>query len=111
MDQEVVGLPMLERVADALYTDIDPTAVLYQGPVHKVVQVENEFVLTVPLPFVGKEEVELSQAGDELIVHVGNQKRNIVLPRALVGAETLGAKLENDELRVRFVRSSKAKLK
>jgi arsenite-transporting ATPase len=42
--------------------------------------------------------------GDELVVQVGNFKRNIILPRALVGMESRGAKLEDDRLSIRFAR-------
>jgi hypothetical protein len=36
-------------------------------------------------------------------VQVGQHKRNLILPRILVGLETAGARFEGDELRIRFV--------
>jgi len=104
MEQEVVGLPMLERLGEAVYGALDPTAVLHQGQVDEFRQEDGQYVLTLTVPFITKEEISLSQAGDELIVEVGNFKRNIILPRALVGMESQGAKLEGDRLSIRFTR-------
>ena len=104
MDQEVVGLEMLERFGNALYGDDDPTLVHFHGQAQDVRQEDGDYVLTVLLPFTSKQEVALSQVGDELIMRVGNHKRNVVLPRALVGLQTQSAKLEGDRLTIRFVR-------
>ena len=104
MEQEVVGLPMLERLGEAVYGALDPTAVLHQGQVDEFRQEDGQYVLTLTVPFITKEEISLSQAGDELIVEVGNFKRNIILPRALVGMESQGAKLEGNRLSIRFTR-------
>jgi len=104
MEQEVVGMAMLERFADALYGDSDPTRVYFEGQAQDIRQEDGDYVLTLMLPFSKKEDIQLSQVGDELIVHVGNQKRNLILPRALAGLASEGAKLEGDRLTIRFVR-------
>jgi arsenite-transporting ATPase len=104
MEQEVMGLAMLERFGEAVYGALDPTAVLHQGQIHQIRQEDSQYVLTLTVPFVTKEEISLSQVGDELVVQVGNFKRNIILPRALVGMESRGAKLEDDRLSIRFAR-------
>jgi arsenite-transporting ATPase len=104
MDQEVVGLEMLERFGAAIYNDSDPTLVRFQGQTQDIRQEDGDYLLTVLLPFTSREEVSLSQVGDELIVRVGNHRRNVILPRALVGMQTKSAKLEGDRLTIRFVR-------
>ena len=104
MEREVVGMKMLERFAEALYGDDDPTRLYFSGQAQSIHQEDGGYVLTLMLPFSKKEEVHLSQVGDELIVHVGNQKRNLILPRALAGLDSRGAKLEGDRLTIRFVR-------
>jgi arsenite-transporting ATPase len=104
MEQEVMGLAMLERFGEAVYGALDPTAVLHQGQIHQIRQEDSQYVLTLTVPFVTREEISLSQVGDELVVQVGNFKRNIILPRALVGMQSLGAKLEGDRLSIRFAR-------
>jgi len=102
-DQEVVGLEMLRRMAGSIYGDGDPTQVYYVGLAQRVEKNEHGYTLTIPLPFVTKEEVQLTRSSfDELIVHIGNHKRNLLLPHALVGLQVTGAKQKGNELAVRF---------
>jgi len=106
MEQEVVGLEMLERVAAALYDEKDPTQLFFRGPVQEVTNEDGRYVLTIALPFVSKEQLSLTRAGDELTISVGSFKRNIILPRILRGLSTLGAKFEGDKLRIAFGETS-----
>ena len=102
MEQEVVGTVMLEKVAAALYGDEDPTRLFVRGPVQEVVSEDGRYVLTIALPFVTKEELSLVRNADELVVHAGSFKRNIILPHLLQGLPVLGAKFEGDKLRISF---------
>jgi len=104
MEQEVMGLAMLERFGEAVYGTLDPTAVLYQGQIQQIRQEDSQYVLTLTVPFATREEISMSQVGDELVVQVGNFKRNIILPRALAGMESRGAKLDADRLSIVFGR-------
>ena len=102
-DQEVVGLKMLRRMAESIYGDGDPTQVYFVGQAQRVEKNDRGYTLTIPLPFVSKEEVQLTRSTfDELVIHIGNHKRNLLLPRVLSGLEVVGAKHEGDELVVRF---------
>ncbi len=102
MTQEVVGRTMLEKVADVLYGDQDPAQLFYRGRVQEVLNEDGTYVLSIVLPFVSKEQISLTQSGDELTIRVGAFKRNIILPRLLVGLTAQGAKFEGDRLRIRF---------
>jgi arsenite-transporting ATPase len=106
MEQEVVGLEMLGRVAAALYDEKDPTQLFFRGPVQEVTSEDGRYVLTIALPFVSKEQLSLTRAGDELIINVGSFKRSIILPRILHGLSTLGAKFEGNKLRIAFGEAS-----
>jgi arsenite-transporting ATPase len=101
-EQEVVGEAMLRRMAEAIYGSIDPTKVYFVGQVQAVEKRDGHHLLSLPLPFVDKDDVELTRSGDELIVHIGNRKRNIILPRALASLDVLSAKYENDRLVMTF---------
>ncbi len=100
--QEVVGMKMLELMADALFGDDDPTAVFYTGRAQTIEKRDGRYVLTVPLPLVSKEALDVTRIGDELVVRIGNQRRNFILPRVLVEREVTEAKLDGGELRVVF---------
>jgi arsenite-transporting ATPase len=67
-----------------------------------VVRDEAEFVMSVELPFAMKEAIKLSRHADEIVIEVGSWRRNLVLPRLLVGATTLGAKFDDHVLKIRF---------
>jgi arsenite/tail-anchored protein-transporting ATPase len=99
---EIVGLDRLREMATALYGDRDPSELFFHGKGHYIEKQAGEYVLSLQLPFASKEQVSLLQADDELIVHVGGQKRNVILPRALVGLQPQGARFEDGALRIRF---------
>jgi arsenite-transporting ATPase len=101
-DQEVVGEAMLRRVAQAIYGDDDPTKVYFAGHAHKVEKRDDRYLLNIRLPFVEKGDIDLTHSEDELIVHIGNRKRNIILPRALTRLNVLGAEYDDDTLVVAF---------
>jgi arsenite-transporting ATPase len=94
-DDEVVGLPALQRMAHELYGEDDPAQIYYSGQPQKLEGLpEGKFRLTIPLPFATKGDVHLRQTGDELFVHVGAHRRHVILPRALVGLQASRAKLD-----------------
>ncbi len=101
-DREVVGIPMLTELGTALYGETDPTVHFYRGRPYSVAREGEEFVLSVELPFAMKEKIALTRHADELSIEVGTWRRNLVLPRALIGAPTLGAKFDDHVLRIRF---------
>jgi arsenite-transporting ATPase len=106
-DREVVGLAMLQRVAEALFADRDPAEFFYRGRPYRVRRQDGGYVLTLDLPFTSKEQVSLLRNADELVLQVGSWRRNLVLPRALVDAETKGAKFEGNTLRIDFAPRSR----
>jgi arsenite/tail-anchored protein-transporting ATPase len=109
-ETEVVGLEMLERMGEAIFKDKDPATVFFRGRVQTIEQTGQGYALTMPLPLTSKEQIDLLQTGDELVVQVGDYKRNIILPRALATLEVAGAKLDNGQLRINFVEAAKPKV-
>jgi arsenite-transporting ATPase len=101
-DQEVVGLNMLEKMADALFDHVDPVKILYDKRTQYVEKVGNEYVFSIYMPFADKKDLSLNQKGDEIIIKVGSVKRNITLPRVLLDYTVLGAKFQEDMLKIRF---------
>ncbi len=101
-DQEVVGLAMLRRMAESIYGDGDPTKVYFIGRTHSVEKKNGCYILRLLLPFVEKQDLQLTRSGDELIVHIGNRKRNLVLPRVLASLDIQTAKFDKDTLMITF---------
>ena len=102
LEREVVGASMLETLADALYHEQDPTQFFFRGQLHRIQKEDSYYVLIIPLPFASKEQVSITRSEEEIVVKVGNFKRNIALPRTLAGLPVCGAKFDGDKLRIRF---------
>jgi arsenite-transporting ATPase len=108
-DREIVGLEMLKQTADKLFADIDPAEVMFRGETQTVTKKGKGYRMTIPLPMVEKEGVELSQMEHELIVKIGNYRRDIILPRVLVGMQAAGASFEEHRLVLDFIPSPEEK--
>jgi len=102
MDQEVVGVPMLEQMAQAIYGKKDPSDVFYQGRVQEIGKEKGDYVMSLNLPFTSKEKISLKHNRDELDVQVASYRRNIILPRVLRGLEVEGARFEDTTLKITF---------
>jgi arsenite-transporting ATPase len=101
-DKEMVGVERLAELGAALFGDGDPQEFLYRGRPYSIAREEGGYSLSLELPFTSRDEIALSRSGDELVLQVGAWRRNIVLPRLLLDAPTLGAKMEDRVLKVRF---------
>ena len=100
--EEMCGLAALERLKDTLYKDEDPAQVYYKENTIRVVQENRQYSLELYLPGVPKEQIQLNKTGDELNIRIGNHRRNLVLPQALAALQPVGAKMEDDYLKIRF---------
>ena len=101
---EVVGIERLGEMGKVLFGSDDPAQLYFRGRSQQIERTSDGYILSLPLPFVEKGEVNLLHAGDELMVQIGQARRNIILPRTLVGLTTRGATFEDDVLKIRFGR-------
>ncbi len=108
-DREVVGLDRLRELGAALFGDEDPTQHFYRGRPYAVRRDGPSYVLSLELPFTSREEVSLTRHADELMLQVGNWRRNLLLPRALIEAPTEGARMDGDTLEIRFAAPKRGK--
>lgn len=102
MQKEVIGLPVLEELADIVYGEQDPSAMFYRGRTETIREENGEMLLELMIPFVEKADLDLTQTGDELTVDAGAYKRKVILPRPLMGRQVAGAKYAEDRLIIRF---------
>ena len=59
-------------------------------------------MLILPLPFLSKEDISVTQIGDELVVQSAKVKRNIILPPVLAERKARDAEYEENKLRIKF---------
>jgi len=100
--KEIVGFQALEELAQTLYNQANPAEIFCRRKPIEVEKLDGSYTLSLHLPFIEKKDVQLSQKGEELLIKVGAFKRNILLPRLLLGREVKGAKLEGEKLRIFF---------
>jgi arsenite-transporting ATPase len=103
-DQEMVGLDLLGRMAEEVYGDLDPTAILHVEEPIRVRKRGQAYVLSMRLPFAEREELDMHRRGDELFVKVGAYKRNLILPQTLQRLSIRDASFVEDRLEIRFAR-------
>ncbi|WP_445506501.1 ArsA family ATPase [Niallia sp. 03190] len=102
MPSEVSGRLQLEQLSSVGFGETDMSSILFSGKTEQVRKEEGQYILEISLPFVSKDEIELSQKGEELIVQIGAYKRKLVLPRILVGRSIESARLADHILALRF---------
>jgi len=102
MEQEVMGLKMLERVGTVLYGDQDPARFYYQGKSFHIEAIDGGYRMDLPIPNVEKSELSLVEADQQLIIELPRYRRNLLLPRVLIGRPILSAKMDKGWLHVIF---------
>ncbi len=100
--EEPVGEPAVAAMALDLYRGHDPVARPAGGAPFRLDRAGPHLVVTVRLPLVGPEEVDLARRGDDLLVTVGSYRRVLSLPSAVHALPLAGARVEGGNLQVRF---------
>jgi arsenite/tail-anchored protein-transporting ATPase len=103
-DREMVGLDLLGDMGAEVYGTIDVTDVLYRDDPIRVRRRAGGYVLSMRLPFVSRDDMDVHRRGDELFVRVGSYKRNLILPATLQRLEVRGANFVGDHLEVLFAK-------
>jgi arsenite-transporting ATPase len=99
---EPVGAEALAALAAGLYGEDDPLTGATDVEPLRVERSGDEFVLSLGLPLVDRDDLSLLRHGDELVVTAGGQRRVLALPSALRRCQVAGAALRDGRLRVRF---------
>jgi arsenite/tail-anchored protein-transporting ATPase len=100
--EELVGLERLRAFGATLYGDLDPAVPLHAGQAFRIEADGDDLLLRLPLPGAAKEELDLAQRDDELLVRVGAYRRAMILPSSLHRRTVTSAALDDAELTIRF---------
>jgi len=103
--EEIIGITLLGKVADALYHDKDPTETLTTERPFQLVQQDNgNYELVIKLPFSEKGELSIEHDRNTLVIRVGKYKRVLYLPTVIRDREIEKAKFHENELRILFLK-------
>jgi arsenite-transporting ATPase len=132
LEQEIVGFEMLGKLASVLcsqnaalppsivksasdtkFGDVertsfqDPAAILFEGETQTIEKTDGTYRLVLPIPFVTEDQLQISKHGDELVITLGNWRRNLLVPRVLSGLQMKEATMQGSHLVVTFGQASK----
>ena len=79
--EEVFGIDKLMKFANSLYLDIQPELVLHQESPYQLQEINNGYILKIKLPFLHNKKFSINKYGDEIVLQIGNRRKNIFLPR------------------------------
>jgi arsenite-transporting ATPase len=100
--EEPVGTAALERLAEIVYQDRDPTHVLHVGPTQRIERQGRGYLLRIPMPNVEIDRLALTKHGNELYVEVGTFRREVSLPLTLSALQPGVARMRAGMLEIPF---------
>jgi len=99
---EILGIKQLDELATTIFGEQDPTQIFYRGAVQEITAHGDIYILRLPLPHVEMDKVVMTKKCDEMIIEIGNFKRDITLPSVLAHHEAVVAKFVNKALEIHF---------
>ncbi len=101
-DREMYGIEALEALGENVFGDEDPLSLFFRGAAHEIVKKNGGYELVLNLPLAERKNMDLSKKGAELLIRVGNYRRNVLLPDSMARLKAIGAQVEGNKLRVRL---------
>ena len=106
LDREVSGSSMLRILGEKIFGDGDPSQSFTKGRArqpYELTKVDGGMVISIELPLVAKDQIRVHRNGEELVVHAGQWRRNIMLPRRAAEMEIDPPSLSDGVLKIHFV--------
>lgn len=102
-DTDLLGLDAINRICTEVFTDsCELFAIKADIAGEKYAQTATGYELKLFLPNITKDAVAVNLAGSDVIVKIGNYKRNIPLPNSLRGMTVSSAKFDQSTLVIAF---------
>lgn len=102
--EEVFGHEKLSKISQMIYQDNDLSAtdVLFKGKTFEIYETAFGYNMEIPIPFAELSDIKVKVYSDELVVDIGNRRRNIFLPKFLRFYEMMGMDKNETGLILRF---------
>ena len=101
-DTDLNGVAGIDRIVGTVLNGQDVFAIRDSIAGERYEENDRGYVLYVMVPLAAKEEVDMHSSGTDVIIRIGNFKRNIPIPNTLREYTVTGAKLNEGELRIQF---------
>ena len=109
LQEEVFGIPLLEKVGAGMYKEHNPVDVLYNESTYEVTKDGKAYVLRIRLPLPDdSDDWSVDPFGDQLVIRVANQRRHFLLPNFLSYYEMQDVAWEDGWMLARFGKPDEA---
>jgi arsenite-transporting ATPase len=81
LGEEIFGSDKLHEFANTIYKTTDPEQVLHNESPYKLNEHDNGYLLEIKLPFLKDKKFGINKYGDEIVIQIGNKRKNLFLPR------------------------------
>jgi len=99
---EILGYERLKILADEIYGERNPVDHFTSEAPYSLIKENGGYRLSMKLPFLSREDVDLNRVADELIIRIGGFKRHLLLPRQVAASKSIKAKMEDQHLSIFF---------
>src|SRR2546427_2645523 len=82
-DREMVGVELLEQMGEEVYGETDATDILHLDEPIRIRKRRASYVLSMRLPFAGREDLDVHRRGAGPYIKGGPDKRHLRLPQTL----------------------------
>ena len=72
---EILGYKHLKELAEQVYMEKNPLELFFEGEPYSLIKENGRYKMSIRLPFIEKEDVELNKVSDELILRIGSFKK------------------------------------
>lgn len=103
-DEELKGEDNIRRIVGDVFAKKDVFDVKVITQRESFIETKEGYQLDVHMPGAEKADIDLYQSQTDIVIKMGNFKRNIPLPNILRSYEVAGAKFEEGVLHVTFVK-------
>jgi len=105
-DEELKGEDHISKVVKDVLNHDEVFSVKIITERENFIATDNGYQLDVHMPGAEKSDIDLFQSASDIVIKMGNFKRNIPLPNILRSYEVSGAKFEDGKLHVTFVKGT-----
>ncbi len=81
LGEEIFGTDRLHEFANKIYQNTESEKVLHNESPYKLNEHENGYLLEIKLPFLKDKDFTINKYGDEIVIQIGNKRKNLFLPR------------------------------
>lgn len=100
--EELRTLPVLQKTGAEVFKNAEADDVLFSREIYRLEQEKGEITLRIFLPFAQKEELNLVQDKNDLIISIKNESRRFPVPLAVNGKDIAGAGFEDGYLNIKW---------